>query len=126
MAPLGSALRSSSSDTGLEAWDTFEEPASRRALGGLTAAEALLHVVLVTLRAELARAGARFAAGGRLALERRGRLARRRAVAGVRRPCSGLLPGAVLVAALHVTLALARRDLASDASRPDHAERRST
>jgi hypothetical protein len=46
---LGGALVAG--DTALEAWDTFEEPASRRALGGLAAREALLHVALVTLRA---------------------------------------------------------------------------
>ena len=37
-------------DTFLEAADAASEPASRRALGGLGAAESLLHVVLVTLR----------------------------------------------------------------------------
>lgn len=37
-------------DTGIELWDTFIEPASRRALGGLTAFESTLHAALVTLR----------------------------------------------------------------------------
>lgn len=38
-------------DTALEGWDVYEEPASRRALGGLSPWEALLHAALVTLRA---------------------------------------------------------------------------
>ena len=95
-------------DTALEAWDTFEEPASRRALGGLSSAEALLHVALVTLRA------------ASLALT----LAAKPAAAwswsapvwlASAEPWHAvvvhqlLLPGAVLVALLHVGLAFDRR-----------------
>jgi hypothetical protein len=79
-------------DTALEAWDTFEERNSRRTLGGLSSGEALLHVVLVTLRA----------ASLALAL-----VARPTATSGWHGVVvyQLLLPGAVLVAALHVGLA---------------------
>lgn len=91
-------------DTALEAWDTFEEPESRRALGGLSSGEALLHLVLVTLRAgSLA-----------LALAARPASAWSWSAAGSLGPTEAwhgvvvhqlLLPGAVLVAALHIGLA---------------------
>lgn len=95
-------------DTALEAWDSFEEPASRRALGGLSSAEALLHVVLVTLRA----------ASLALAL-----VAKPAAAWSLDAPVwladaspghafvvhQLLLPGALLVAALHVGLAFGVR-----------------
>lgn len=92
-------------DTALEAWDTFEEPASRRALGGLAPVEALLHLVLVTLRAasltlaliaKSAPSWAWSAPAGLADAEPWHALVVQQV----------LLPGAVLVAALHVYLTL--------------------
>jgi hypothetical protein len=102
-------------DTALEAWDVFEEPASRRALGGLSRAEAVLHALLVTLRAaSLALAFAARPAGAwgwsaawQLAPPDPAR---------ARFVLYGLLPGAVAVAALH--LALARRPRAAVCCEP--------
>ena len=92
-------------DTGLELWDCFEEPASRRLLGGLSQHEALLHVVLVTLRA----------ASLALAFVSKPAAAWAWDAHAVLAPAEPwhaavalqlLLPGAVAVAALHVALAL--------------------
>jgi hypothetical protein len=91
-------------DTLLEAWDTFEEPRSRETLGGLSRAEALLHVVLVSLRS------------ASLALAFAAKPASAWSLAGSVPPApvpawqaqlvfQGLLPGAVAVAILHVVLA---------------------
>ena len=95
-------------DTALEGWDTFEEPASRKALGGLAASEALLHVVLVTLRA----------ASLVLAIAAAPAVSWSWDAAPILRGVepwqafivwSGLMPGSLLVAALHVTLAVRTR-----------------
>jgi hypothetical protein len=104
----GAAL--AAADTALEAWDTFEEPASRRAQGGLTAFEALLHVALVTLRAgslalvlaSLPEASWSFAAAARL-----------ESIAPWQSLVvhQGLLPGSIFVALLHVALAWRGRSL---------------
>jgi hypothetical protein len=95
-------------DTALEGWDTFEEPGSRRAIGGLTAAEALLHVVLVTLRAvslvlvliSLPAAAWSWSTPGTLR-----EVEPWQAIV----VWTGLLPGATGVAALHVVLAVRTR-----------------
>ena len=95
-------------DTGLEGWDTFEEPRSRQTIGGLTSAEALLHVVLVTLRA----------ASLVLVLASLPAAAWSWALPGALREVepwqgffvwSGLLPGSLIVAALHAMLAVRTR-----------------
>jgi hypothetical protein len=92
-------------DTVLEAWDTFEEPRSRAHLGGLSRAEALLHVILVSLRgASLVLAlAAKPAAAWSLTAS-----APTPPIPGWQAQLvfQGLLPGAVAVAALHVVLAL--------------------
>jgi hypothetical protein len=99
------ALGLAALDTLLEAWDTFEEPRSREALGGLTRAESLLHVVLVGLRsASLALV---------LVAQPVGAWSLTSGAATAPIPAwqtmlvfQGLLPGAVAVALLHVALAL--------------------
>jgi hypothetical protein len=97
-------------DTALEAWDTFEEPASRRAQGGLTAFEAVLHVVLVSLRAiSLALVFASLPAASwdwSAAVPFRSVESWQALVVH-----QGILPGALLVALLHVTLAWRAREL---------------
>jgi hypothetical protein len=99
------ALGLAALDTVLEAWDTFEEPRSRETLGGLSRAEALLHVVLVTLRsASLALV---------LVAQPAGAWSLTAGVPAAPIPAwqtllvfQALLPGAVAVALLHVALAL--------------------
>jgi len=102
---LVSALALAAIDTVLEAWDTFEEPRSREALGGLSRAEALLHVILVSLRSAslvLAFAAKPAAAWSLAATGSGGSIPPWQAQLVLQ----GLLPGAVGVAALHVILAL--------------------
>jgi hypothetical protein len=92
-------------DTVLEAWDTFEEPRSRVRLGGLSRTEALLHVILVSLR------------GASLVLVLVATPAAAWSLRAIAPPIplpawqsqlvfQALLPGALTVAALHVVLAL--------------------
>jgi hypothetical protein len=88
---LALAVALAVADTILEAWDTLEEPRSRAALGGLSRAESLLHVVLISLRA----------AALALAFTSTGVEPWHETLV-----VQGLLPGAVFIAALHVALAL--------------------
>lgn len=90
-------------ETTISLWDVWEEPASRRAFGGLSAGESLLHAVLITLRA------------ASLALVLGGKPTSAWALSGPTLPAgygpfaesvvSLLLPGAAAIAALHVWLA---------------------
>lgn len=95
-------------DTGLEAWDTFEEPRSRSAIGGLTAAEALLHVVLVTLRASSLVLALVALPAGAWSFHQPGALHDVEPWQAFV-VWSGLLPGSLIVAALHVLLAVRTR-----------------
>ena len=92
-------------DTLLEAWDTFEEPRSRERIGGLSRAEALLHVILVSLRSAslvLVFVAKPAAAWSLAASDPSAPIPGWQAQLVLQ----GLLPGAVAVAALHVVLAL--------------------
>jgi hypothetical protein len=99
------ALGLAAIDTALEAWDTFEEPRSRATLGGLSRGEALLHVILVSLRSAslvLAFAAKPATAWSLGASDPADPIPSWQALLVLQ----GLLPGALAVAALHVVLVL--------------------